>query len=100
MSLGQKIWAICLMMMVAIIGLASVSLVLNLQLGQETLDLYDKAFIGVHYAQNVQTGFARIEGRRATAPFTSERDIADVNTVIDNLDVAIDPGQSGELIIR
>ena len=90
MSLSQKIWAISAMMMVAIIGLAAVSLVFNMQLGRETLDLYDKAFVGVHYAQNVQTGFARIEGRHPDVPFTADDDVSDVKTVIDDLDVAID----------
>jgi methyl-accepting chemotaxis protein len=59
-------------MLVSIMTLVGVSLILNLQLGRETLELYDKAFVGVHYAQNVQTGFARIEGRHPEVPFAAE----------------------------
>lgn len=90
MSLSQKILTICLLMLMSIIALAGVSLVLNLQLGRETLELYDKAFVGVHYAQNVQTGFARIEGRHPDVPFTSDDDVSAVKAVMDDLDVAID----------
>jgi methyl-accepting chemotaxis protein len=89
-SLSHKILAICLLMLMSVVALASVSLALNLQLGHETLDLYDKAFVGVHYAQNVQTGFARVEGRHPDVPLTSDDDVSAVKSVLDDLDVAID----------
>jgi len=89
-SLSQKISAICLLMLVSIIALAGVSLALNLQLGHETLDLYDKAFVGVHYAQNVQTQFARVEGEHPAVPLTSDDDVSVVKSALDDLDVAID----------
>ncbi len=90
MSISHKVSAICLMMLISIIGLASVSLVLNLQLGREALELYDKAFVGVHYAQNVQTGFARVEGRYPSVPLTGDDDVAAVKSALDDLDVAKD----------
>jgi methyl-accepting chemotaxis protein len=90
MSISHKISAVCLLMLMSIIGLASVSMTLNLQLGHESLELYDKAFVGVHYAQNVQTGFARVEGRHPDVPLTTDDDIAAVKSVIDDLDVALD----------
>ena len=55
MKLSQKIIGISAVMLTSISALAGVAIWLNATLGHDALDLYDKAFVGVHYAHKVQT---------------------------------------------
>ena len=90
MSLNKKILGISVVMVCAILALAGVSAYLNQQLGKQALDLYDKAFVGVHYAHKVQTAFTKLQGTSPATPLTSDDDIATVNSMLNDMDVVIE----------
>jgi len=90
MSLNKKIFGISVIMVCAILALAGVSISLNQSLGQQALDLYDKAFVGVHYAHKVQTDFTKLQASSPAAPLTSDDDVAAVNSMVNNMDVVIE----------
>ena len=96
MKLSQKIIGISAVMLASISALAGVAIWLNATLGRDALDLYDKAFVGVHYAHKVQTGFATLKGSNPTLPITAEDDVSSVNTMLNNMDVVIERASNDE----
>ena len=94
MSLNAKILAFSVAMVLALTALTGVSIYLNEKLGGQALDLYDKAFVGVHYAHKVQTNFATLRSSVANAPLTAKNDIAAVTTMLDDMDVVIERATS------
>jgi methyl-accepting chemotaxis protein len=90
MSISQKILVISCLMVCAILSLAVLSLRTSAQLGESGLGLYDKAFVGVHYAQTAQTLFTKVEARSPQLPLTSDDDLEALNKAVDTLDVAVD----------
>ena len=96
MSLNTKILAISFVMVCAILALAGVSISLNQSLGQQALDLYDKAFVGVNYAHKVQFEFTKLQGTSPTMPLSSEDDVAAVTSMMNNMDVVIERATTDE----
>ncbi len=96
MKLSHKIIGISAIMLTSISALAGVAIWLNATLGRDALDLYDKAFVGVHYAHKVQTDFATLRGASPTLPLTTDDDTAAVNTMLNNLDVVIERASNDE----
>lgn len=94
MSISQKILVISCLMVCAILSLAALSLRTSAQLGDSGLGLYDKAFVGVHYAQTAQTFFTKVEARNPQLPLTSDDDVEALNKALDTLDVAADRASS------
>ena len=90
MKLSQKIIAISCVMVTSIAALAGVAILQNASLGQQAMELYDKAFVGVHYAHKVQTDFATLKGGNPTPPLTAEDDVSAVNGMLNNLDVVLE----------
>ena len=96
MSLNTKILAISFVMVCAILALAGVSISLNQSLGQQALDLYDKAFVGVNYAHKVQFEFTKLQGTSPTMPLSSDDDVAAVTSMMNNMDVVIERATTDE----
>lgn len=61
-------------------------------LAKVAVDIYDKAFVSVNYAHKVQTEFVRYEAAHegANASFSDGASRAEVQKVLDNLDVTIE----------
>ncbi len=96
MKLSQKIIGISAVMLTSISALAGVAIWLNATLGHDALDLYDKAFVGVHYAHKVQTSFATLKGTSPALPLTADDDVGAVNAMLNNLDVVIERASNDE----
>jgi len=67
-------------------------LVVASDLGEVALNLYDKAFIAVHYSHKVQTAFVRLEGRHVETdlPLHADEDKDALTAILADLDVARD----------
>lgn len=95
MTLTKKIALLGVIMLVSISGLAVAAYWMSLRLGNEALDLYDRAFVGLHYAHNAQSAMAQVAARRPSLPLSSPQDLHDVNAALDNLDVVTESSASG-----
>jgi methyl-accepting chemotaxis protein len=73
-------------------GFSAAMVALNAQMGDMAINLYDKTFVGMHYADKVQTAFVRLEGRHTDAdlPLTQDDDTAAIASMLNDLDVAAD----------
>ena len=77
-------------LLLACMAICSVAVVvLGGELGQVSLELYDKSFVSSRYAQKVQTDFVRLEGHHTDAdiPLTSDDDKAAVADMLTEIDV-------------
>ncbi len=92
LSLGAKILCSCFAITSSVVIFSTTVMVLSSQLGEVALNLYDKAFVSVHYAYKVQTSFVELKGRHTDAdvPFKADDDLAAVTGMLNNLDVAMD----------
>jgi signal transduction histidine kinase/CheY-like chemotaxis protein len=95
MTLTKKIALLGVIMLVSISGLAVAAYWMSLRLGSEALELYDRAFVGLHYAHNAQSAMAQVAARRPSLPLSSPQDLHDVNAALDNLDVVTESSASG-----
>src|ERR1700722_13561894 len=79
-------------MIAAMIAIATLATIMTNRFATIADSLYDRAFIGVHYAHKVEVGFVRFEGDHAAVrpPYTSQGDRAALQTILNDLDVAID----------
>jgi signal transduction histidine kinase len=92
MSIRLKLTVLIALMISATIALAAFATLMSSRFGQIADNLYDNAFVGVHYAHKVEVGFVRLEDahRDLGAPYTSEADRAEIRSILDDLDVAIE----------
>lgn len=92
MRIWLKILVGCLGFLVIIFGLGLFTQDRAAELGQLSMDVYDRAVIGVSYARKVQTDFVRLEGteRSAAAPYRSPAARAAIEALLGDFDVAID----------
>ncbi len=75
-----------------VLALAGATAVLAGQFGAIADNLYDNAFVGVHYAHKVEAGFLRLQEHRGVVgvmPVTNDEK-ANLAVIIDDLDVAIE----------
>src|SRR5471032_792775 len=93
MSIRSKLIALIVVMIMAMITLAGFTTVMANRFAHIADNLYDNAFVGVHYANKVEVGFVRMEqAHRIAGPRSSDK--AEIETVLDNLDVAIERAPS------
>jgi signal transduction histidine kinase/CheY-like chemotaxis protein/HPt (histidine-containing phosphotransfer) domain-containing protein len=92
MRIWLKILVGCLGFLAIIVGLGLFAQDRAAELGQLSMDVYDRAVIGVSYARKVQTDFVRLEGteRSAAAPYRSPAARAAIDALLGDFDVAID----------
>jgi signal transduction histidine kinase/ActR/RegA family two-component response regulator len=91
-SIRYKLIVLTSVMIAAMIAIATLATIMTNRFATIADSLYDRAFIGVHYAHKVEVGFARFESDHAAVrpPYTSEGDRAALQTILNDLDVAID----------
>ena len=91
-SIRSKVLAACLLLILFMSGFSAAMVVFNNQMGELALGLYDKTFVGMHYAHKVQTAFVRLKASHTDAdlPLTGDDDKAAVAAMEDDLDVAAD----------
>lgn len=91
-SIQFKIVGSCVAIVVSVMMFSGTVMLMASQLGGVALDLYDKAFVSVHYAHKVQTAFVQLSGRhtQGDVPFKADDDVAAVTDMLNNLDVVID----------
>lgn len=79
-------------MIAALIAIAGVTTLMTGQFGQIADNFYDHAFVGVHYARKAEAGFIRFERahRGSAPPYRTEADRDAIDTILDDLDVAIE----------
>jgi methyl-accepting chemotaxis protein len=92
LSIQLKVAGSCVAIMVSVLLFSGAVMVLTSQLGEVALNLYDKAFVSVHYAYKVQVAFVQLAGRHTDAdlPFKDDSDVAAITGMLNNLDVAIE----------
>jgi signal transduction histidine kinase/ActR/RegA family two-component response regulator len=91
-SIRYKLIVLTSVMIAAMIAIATLATIMTNRFATIADSLYDRAFIGVHYAHKVEVGFVRFESSHAAVrpPYTSEGDRAALQTILNDLDVAID----------
>lgn len=90
MRINLKILIISTIMVSCISALACVAIYLNSRIGAEALNLYDKAFVGVHYAHRVETKYEKLMSSHPAAPLTTDDELGAVNSMLNDLDVVIE----------
>ncbi|HEY3889003.1 MAG TPA: ATP-binding protein [Caulobacteraceae bacterium] len=92
MSIRYKLIVLTAVMIAAMIAIATFAAIMTNRFGSIADSLYDRAFVGVHYAHKVEVGFVRFESAHATVkpPYTSAGDRAAIQKILDDLDVAIE----------
>ena len=92
MSIRYKLIVLTSVMIAAMIAIATLAIIMTNRFAIIADSLYDRGFVGVHYAHKVEVGFVRFESDHAAVrpPYTSEGDHAALQTILNDLDVAID----------
>jgi signal transduction histidine kinase/ActR/RegA family two-component response regulator len=92
MSIRSKLIVLTTVMVSAMIALAAFVTVMTNRFTQIADNLYDNAFVGVHYAHKVEVGFVRFEEahRDLKGPYATPTDRAQLQSILDDLDVAIE----------
>ncbi|HEV7384805.1 MAG TPA: hypothetical protein VGN89_07985, partial [Phenylobacterium sp.] len=92
MGIRGKLVVLTAVMVAAMVALAGFTTYVAGRFGHIADNLYDNAFVGVHYAHKVEVGFVRLEhthrGAGALGLDAAER--AELQTILDDLDVAIE----------
>jgi two-component system, sensor histidine kinase len=92
MAIRGKLIVLTAIMMAAMAALAGFTTFVDARFGHIADNLYDNAFVGVHYASKVEVGFVRLKEthRRGGLGTLSAEERADLQTILDDLDVAIE----------
>ena len=92
MSIRYKLFLMTGVMIAALIAIGCVTMLMTGQLGQIADNLYDRAFVGVHYAHKVEAGFIRFESAHqgVAPPYRTDADREAIDTILDDLEVAIE----------
>jgi signal transduction histidine kinase len=91
-SIRYKLIVLTSVMIAAMVAIATFAIIMTNRFATIADNLYDRGFVGVHYAHKVEVGFIRFESDHAAVrpPYTSEGDRAALQTILNDLDVAID----------
>jgi signal transduction histidine kinase len=92
MAIRGKLIVLTAIMTGAMVALAGFTAFVEGRFGHIADNLYDNAFVGVHYASKVEVGFVRLKEthRRGGLGTLSAAERADLQTILDDLDVAIE----------
>jgi len=92
MAIRGKLIVLTAIMMAAMVALAAFTAFVEGRFGHIADNLYDNAFVGVHYASKVEVGFVRLKEthRRGGLGTLSAEERADLQTILDDLNVAIE----------
>src|ERR1700721_1166130 len=92
MSIRYRLVILTVVMIAAMIALAGFTTLTTERFTGIADNLYDNAFIGVHYAHKAEVGFVRFENshRAVRPPYRSLEDRDAIQTILNNLDVAIE----------
>ena len=96
MSIRTKISLLSIVAAISVLGMALLALEERQQFSSLAEDLYDKAFVGVHYAHKVELQFVRFEADHegVKPPYTRPADKEALGDILDNLDVTIERAPS------
>ena len=96
MSLRAKITLISMLAMVSTLVLTLLTLYIRAEFSEAADQLYDKAFVGVHYAHTVESKFIRFADahRDIPPPYRKQGDVASLRSILDDMDVAIERAPS------
>src|SRR3954452_23835283 len=96
MSLQYKIVSLTGAILAAMLVLAGAVGLAQDRFGRIADNLYDNAFVGVHYAHKVEVGFVRFEAAHQgrTGGRWTEADVKAMQPLLDDLDVAIERAPS------
>jgi signal transduction histidine kinase/CheY-like chemotaxis protein len=96
MSIRYKIIAFTAIAIAAMIVSAIFTTVFTINIAHIGDNLYDNAFVGVHYSHKAEVGFVRFEAahRAISPPFLSNADKTDIQPILDDLDVAAERAPS------
>jgi len=96
MSIRTKIIAFTAVTIDAMIASAIFTTVFTANIARIGDNLYDNAFIGVHYSHKAEVSFVRFEAahRAVAPPYLSNADKTDIQPIVDDLDVAAERAPS------
>jgi signal transduction histidine kinase len=90
MAIRGKLIALTAVMVAAMIALAGFTTYVAGRFGHIADNLYDNAFIGVHYAHKVEVGFVRLETAHRASGALDAAERGELQAILDDLDVAIE----------
>jgi signal transduction histidine kinase/CheY-like chemotaxis protein len=95
-SLQGKITALTGLILVSMLVLVGFTLLMTNRFSEIADNLYDNAFVGVHYAHKVEVGFVRFEQAHQDKgpPYLAEDDSRAIQRILDDLDVATERAPS------
>src|SRR3954451_1701542 len=96
MSLQYKIVSLTGAILAAMLVLAGAVGLAQDRFGRIADNLYDNAFVGVHYAHKVEVGFVRFEQAHQdkAPPYLAGADSRPIQRILDDLDVATERAPS------
>ena len=92
MTIRSKLLVLTGTVILSMIALAALAIFATGEFSHIANNLYDNAFVGVHYSHKAEVGFVRFESKHRAdrPPYPAEADRDDIQRILDDLSVAVD----------